>query len=97
MFKRINKESAIEKLANEKTILFDIRDGESYDAGHISQAIHLTQNDLDSILGVTPKDSPILIMCYHGNSSQNVAAYFGQHGFKDVYSIDGGYEGWIND
>ncbi|MDE0931482.1 MAG: rhodanese-like domain-containing protein, partial [Halioglobus sp.] len=40
------------------------------------------------------RDQPLLIYCYHGNSSQGAADYFFNQGFEDVYSMDGGYEAW---
>ena len=39
-------------------------------------------------------DAPLVVVCYHGNSSQSAAAYFIQQGFSDVYSLDGGFELW---
>jgi len=40
------------------------------------------------------KSDPVLIYCYHGNSSQPAANFFIQQGFKNVYSMDGGYNDW---
>ena len=36
----------------------------------------------------------IIVYCYHGNSSQDVANFLTSHGFTDVYSLKGGYEEW---
>ena len=30
------------------------------------------------------------------NSSQNAAQFLGENGFKEVYSMDGGFEEWKN-
>lgn len=94
MYKKINKSTALEKLSQSGTVLFDIRDAESYENGHTDKAIHLTNDNLAEIISKTDKSVPVLIMCYSGNSSQAVADYFVQQGFEDVYSINGGYEGW---
>lgn len=94
MFKRINEQQAREKLSISGAVLLDIRDADSYNAGHLQNAIHLTNDNVQNIISETDKQLPVLVMCYHGNSSQNVAAYLGQQGFTDVYSIDGGYEAW---
>lgn len=95
MYKQINKKQAVEELKNKKSILLDIRDENSYNEGHVDNAIHLTQDKLDSFLVETPKETPVYIMCYHGIGSQKVASFFVQQGFTDVSSIEGGYEGWI--
>ena len=94
MFKRINEQQAREKLSISGDVLLDIRDADSYNAGHLEDAIHLTNENVQNIITETDKQLPVLVMCYHGNSSQSVAAYLSQQGFTDVYSIDGGYEGW---
>lgn len=94
MFKRIDKQTAVQKLKS-NSVLIDIRDKESFDNGHIDCSIHITQENLNDFIVNTNKDIPIMVICYHGNSSQSVAHYLTEQGFTDVYSIDGGYEGWI--
>lgn len=37
-------------------------------------------------------DTPVMVMCYHGNSSKGAAQYLLQQGYDVVYSIDGGFE-----
>lgn len=95
MFQRISKGEAKKMLAtNTNTILIDIRDSQSFDDGHDDNALHLTQENLSDFIVNTEKRIPVLVMCYHGNSSQSVAQYLTAQGFDAVYSIDGGYEAW---
>ena len=95
MFQRISKEVAKEVLAaNKKAILIDMRDSQSYNEGHDESALHLTQENLSDFIVGTEKQIPVLVMCYHGNSSQSLAQYLTAQGFDTVYSIDGGYEEW---
>lgn len=42
----------------------------------------------------TDFSKPVLVMCYHGNSSKSAAQYLLTQGFDQVYSIDGGFEAW---
>src|SRR5690606_30469974 len=39
-------------------------------------------------------DQPLIVACYHGISSQGAAAYLAHQGFSQVYSLNGGFEGW---
>ena len=39
-------------------------------------------------------ETSLLIYCYHGHTSQHLAEFFSDFGFKDVYSLEGGYEAW---
>jgi len=97
MFKRIGVLESKGLLDNDMTaMLVDIRDVDSYNEGHVTGAFHLSQEVLPSFLRDTEKHIPVLIMCYHGNSSQVVAQLLSGQGFSDVYSIDGGYEAWVN-
>jgi len=74
--------------------IIDIRDLSSYKIGHIANAIHLNDNNVKKFIEKTNKSLPLIIYCYHGNSSQGAAAYFQEQGFKEVYSMDGGFEAW---
>lgn len=93
-FKRISSIEAQVILSSNEAVLLDIRDVDSFNMGHDHRAIHLTQESLPDFLTNTEKSKPVLLMCYHGNSSQTVAQYLSGKGFTDVYSIDGGYAEW---
>ena len=93
-FKRISPLLAKKILKNNNGLLLDIRDTESFNSDHDSKAIHINQDSLPDFLSKTDKDTTLFVMCYHGNSSQFVAQFLYEEGFKDVYSIDGGYEMW---
>lgn len=94
-YKRISSQEARKKMAQPGTILVDIRDMESFRNGHVKDAIHLAQGNLPKFLEQTDRAQPVLVMCYHGNSSQMVADLLSHQGFVEVYSIDGGYEEWV--
>jgi rhodanese-related sulfurtransferase len=40
-------------------------------------------------------DSPIIVSCYHGISSQNVATFLVEQGYENVFSVIGGFDGWV--
>lgn len=72
----------------------DIRDALSYQAGHIRAAVRVDNDNLGQFMQGTRKDQPVLVCCYHGNSSQGAAQFFASQGYEQVYSLDGGYEMW---
>lgn len=71
--------------------LFDTRDADSYARGHLPGAEHLVERDLGVWIGRLPRTRPVLVYCYHGNASQQIAKTFADFGFTEVYSIDGGF------
>ena len=58
------------------------------------QAFHLTNDTLGAFMRDNDFDTPVMVMCYHGNSSKGAAQYLLQQGYDVVYSIDGGFEAW---
>jgi thiosulfate sulfurtransferase len=38
--------------------------------------------------------TPVVVCCYHGNSSQSAAQFLVEQGFTEVYSLNGGFEQW---
>ncbi len=93
-FQRISVAQAKAMIDAENVTLLDIRDQQSYLAGHVNNAIHLTNENLEGVVDDADKEKPVIIYCYHGNSSQGAADYFFNLGFKQAYSVDGGYEIW---
>jgi thiosulfate/3-mercaptopyruvate sulfurtransferase len=93
-FKRIGIEGARELLKRDDVAVLDVRDAASYQKAHIASALWMSERNLHEVLSGTPKDKPVLIYCYHGNASQAYANIFTDFGFRDVYSLDGGFEHW---
>jgi len=80
--------------ADTSPLVIDVRDPASFEKGHIDKALRVDLTNLEGVLKETPKTTPVLIYCYHGNSSQAYAKAFSAAEFTDVYSMDGGYEEW---
>jgi thiosulfate sulfurtransferase len=94
-FTRISVQKAHEIIgsANRVTIV-DLRDAQAYTQGHIAQAQAVNDENIKAFLNETDKGTPLICYCYHGISSQRAADFFANQGFKEVYSIDGGWEEW---
>lgn len=101
-FQRISVKEAKSKFFNndgfpeEKVKILDIRDEKSFGEGHINHAQHIDNTNIMEFVQVTDFDESIIVYCYHGITSQGVAAHMADQGFEDVYSLDGGYEAWID-
>lgn len=75
-------------------LTLDTRDTRSYLQGHIPNALNLDSSNLRMLLKHTAKHLPILIYCYHGISSRDMAQLFADFGFSNCYSLEGGYAAW---
>lgn len=94
-FEAINVEQAHGRWQDGSAALVDIRDPQSFAAGHTPGAFHLTNATLQTFMQQNDFDHPVMVMCYHGNSSRGAAQYLLNQGFDAVYSIDGGFEAWL--
>jgi len=92
-FECINVQQASEQLA-QGALLVDIRDAQSFALGHAESAQHLSNTNLNAFLASASRELPVLVMCYHGNSSKGAAQYLLSQGFHAAYSIDGGFDAW---
>jgi thiosulfate sulfurtransferase len=92
-FKRIPPQEA-QALREQGAVVVDIRDQPTYAADHIPGAKHLDNVNIADFIRAADLDAPLIVACYHGNSSQSAAAYLVSQGFSDVYSLDGGFELW---
>ena len=93
-FQPISIEQAQVYLEQKEAVLVDTRDIQSFAQGHVEGAFTLTNDTLVEFMNKVEFEQPVLVMCYHGISSQNVAQYLINQGFNEVYSVNGGIEAW---
>jgi thiosulfate sulfurtransferase len=93
-FTRINANDAKALMEQGNSQIIDIRDAMSFQNGHIQNSSHVDNQNIDSFIAQADQQAPLIVCCYHGNSSQNAAHYFAQQGFEQAFSLDGGFEQW---
>jgi len=93
-YKQIDIGKAKEIIERGDVTIVDIRDPQDYRESHIPRAVSVDEETIQSFIEKTDKNKPLICYCYHGISSQGAANYFKEQGFKDVYSIIGGFEMW---
>jgi thiosulfate sulfurtransferase len=93
-FTRISVQKAHEIMGSGRTTIVDVRDPGSFAQGHITQAQMVDDENIKDFLQTADKEAPLICYCYHGISSQRAAGFFASQGFKQVFSMDGGWEGW---
>lgn len=93
-FKTLSVEEMKPMLGTVDAMVLDCRDVRDYKEAHIENALHLHEGLRESLLMKGDKQRPMIIYCYHGHASEHVAEMFSDFGFKDVYSLKGGFEAW---
>ncbi|KJZ14740.1 thiosulfate sulfurtransferase [Marinomonas sp. S3726] len=92
-FKCIDIQDAL-PIIDIKANIADIRDLISFQNGHMQNAVHLSNDNLEAFVNNNDFETPLIVCCYHGNSSKGAAEYLAAQGFKDVYSLNGGFTQW---
>lgn len=93
-FTDITPQQAWQMLHEDNAMLVDIRDQRRFLYSHPQGAFHLTERTYADFQQQTDYARPIIVSCYHGVSSRNVAAFLVQQGYDKVYSVIGGFAGW---
>src|SRR6266446_6980191 len=96
--KEITIEEAREKLAkNPQAMLLDVREDHEWNAGHAAEAVHLGKGILERDLEQMVPDSDLEIIMYCGGGYRSVltAAVATKMGYRNVYSLIGGYKGLV--
>jgi len=96
--KELSIQEARDRLAkNPKAILLDVREDSEWAKSHASEAVHLGKGILERDLETKfPNPTEEIIMyCGGGYRSVLTAAVAQKMGYRNVYSLKGGYRGML--
>ena len=87
---------AVQLINRRDAVVIDVRDAASYKSGHITNARHIPEADIDARMKELEKvkSKPIIVNCARGNSSAKVAEKLRKAGFAEVVSLRGGIAAW---
>jgi rhodanese-related sulfurtransferase len=87
---------AVQLINRRDAVVLDVRDAAEYKSGHINNARHLPEGELDSRMKELEKikSKPIIVSCGRGNRSMNVANRLRKLGYPEVFSLRGGIAAW---
>ncbi|HSU53809.1 MAG TPA: rhodanese-like domain-containing protein, partial [Candidatus Dormibacteraeota bacterium] len=94
--KELTPVQARERLAkNPDAVLMDVREDDEWRAGHAVEAVHLGKGILERDLETKFPDAnrEIIMYCGGGYRSVLTAAVAQKMGYRNIYSLIGGYKG----
>lgn len=77
-----------------KAQIIDVREKDSFDAGHILGARSMPYTMMKTTLNSIRKDQPVYIYDQKKSLSIRTANLLRKKGYTDLYILKGGYEGW---
>jgi len=77
-------------------VLVDVRETKEYEGGRLPGAAHIPLSQLGSRGGELTRlvGRPIIVYCMSGQRSRMAVAALAKLGFKDIYTLRGGYQAW---
>jgi rhodanese-related sulfurtransferase len=87
---------AVQLMNRRDAVVLDVRDAAEYKSGHITNARHIPEADLDARAKELEKvkTRPIIVSCGRGNRSAGIASRLRKLGFNEVFSLRGGIAAW---
>lgn len=87
---------AVQLINRRDAVVIDVRDAAEYKSGHITNARHIPEREIESRMKELEKvkSKPIIVSCARGNRSLNVANRLRKLGFAEVFSLRGGLAAW---
>ena len=96
--KKISCQTLISMTNQNRALIIDIRDSESFNAGHITASKNIPQNELTRRINeITNIDKSLILVCDMGNISPNAGEALKKEGFEDIYLLKGGINQWRMD
>ena len=93
--KKISTQALIGLSNQDKSLIVDIRDSESFDAGHITSSKNIPFADLSRRSNeINKNDKLIILVCETGSVSANAGEALAKEGFENICILKGGINQW---
>ncbi len=80
----------------EDAVTIDVREDQEWATGHIPNARHIAQGQLEKRIQELEKfkSRPLIVCCQSGSRSSSVCSALKKHGFEKVHNLAGGIGAW---
>jgi rhodanese-related sulfurtransferase len=94
--REVGPAEAVQLINRRDALVLDVRDAAEYKAGHITNARHIPEGEIEGRMKELEKVKarPIIVSCARGNRSMGIANRLRALGFAEVFSLRGGLAAW---
>lgn len=95
--KKVNSTEVSQMIAQDTSyVVLDVRTPDEFNAGHIEGAVNIdvTQSDAFMHLDKLNPNAKYIVHCNSNNRSKIAIDYMKENGFKTIYNMQDGYQGW---
>lgn len=93
-YQNLSPAKAKDLINNEEVVVLDVRTDDEFKAGHIPNAILIPVQQLADRVDELDKEQAYLVVCRSGNRSVTASEMLLKDGFKNIYNLDVGMNGW---
>ena len=83
--------------SREPPFLVDVREPWEFSTCHIDGALLVPLQTLPTRLAELPEDRDLVLICHHGNRSQQAALWLERNGYTRLHNLRGGVAAWADD
>jgi ankyrin repeat protein len=93
-YQDINVAEVDELLQRNDLTIIDMRDAQSRERGQLPNAQIPSDAVITGLIRQRSNNPPVLVYCYHGNSSRDLCNLLVQMGMQQIYNLVGGWAAW---
>lgn len=93
----VGPSEAVTLINRKDAVVLDVRDQGDFEKGHITNARHVPEKDLEARMKDLEKfkEKPVIVSCAAGRRAGAVAANLRKQGFTEVVALRGGIGAWL--
>ena len=96
-YQTISSEKALEIMEGSKVQVIDVRSPEEFATGHIPNATLIPLEKLEEMQSELDKNNKYILVCRSGNRSATASTLLKEKGFKEIYNLSNGMNGWTGE
>lgn len=93
-FEEVAADTLAVRIASWKTVVLDIRNSSSFEAGHVPHALHITPDILSGSLTGLPSETSLSLLCDSGARAGFAASLLCRMGYTNIAIVRGGFQAY---
>jgi rhodanese-related sulfurtransferase len=77
--------------------LLDVREPWEHQTAHIENSLLMPMNSVPEHIAELDPDAETVVICHHGGRSAQVGMFLERNGFKKIFNLAGGVDGWARE